>query len=349
MQLLPPEMTTLRGVPGQAIIDAESEGEDLKQVKESPHRKSRPKIPGVSIGVDVMLDSKDVAHASRRHLDMDKYAEIKEELVDIAGELDRRDLRDEADMVTRVLARIVEAEGMPRTATPIEADGDPDPDAMMELANKLDERGRFEEADRVTAAAYQVAMRREAQRQGAGFGEQIGFGIDQAGQGMKNWFNRGYQGAQQAVQQGQQAVGETVQGLGQMGQEGVQAAEQAAQQAARAAQEQALAIGKSAQEAMQAGQQAYQRAKQQAGQVAIDAAKAPGRAFKNYYNWSNAPAAGQQGAGGAKEMLQQGIGPIDIQLGQLRQQGVPDTDPRIVRLQNTKRQMGGYVGQAGQL
>ena len=63
MQLLPPPMTTMRGPAGEAIVRDELErGEDAdeepKQVKRTPPRKDVPRKPGISIGVNVMLDSK---------------------------------------------------------------------------------------------------------------------------------------------------------------------------------------------------------------------------------------------------------------------------------------------------
>jgi hypothetical protein len=62
MQLLPPEMTMMRGVAGKPISDAmqAEEAEDgPKQVIEQPRRKRGPKVPGVSIGTDVMLTTRD--------------------------------------------------------------------------------------------------------------------------------------------------------------------------------------------------------------------------------------------------------------------------------------------------
>ena len=61
MQLLPSWMTTMRGVAGKPIADAmlDEEAEEPKKVVERPARKKGPKVPGVSIGVDVMLTSRD--------------------------------------------------------------------------------------------------------------------------------------------------------------------------------------------------------------------------------------------------------------------------------------------------
>ena len=63
MQLLPGEMTMMRGPAGQAIVDADpgDDEPDQKQVRERPRRKSGPRRPGVSVGVDVILDSRDEA------------------------------------------------------------------------------------------------------------------------------------------------------------------------------------------------------------------------------------------------------------------------------------------------
>jgi len=84
--------------------------------------------------------------------------ELKDEIIDIAGELDRRGLRGEADGVTELLAQVVSAQD--EVPAPVE---ELDPERMMQLANELDEAGKFEEADRVTAAARNTSMRRQAQ------------------------------------------------------------------------------------------------------------------------------------------------------------------------------------------
>ena len=85
---------------------------------------------------------------------MAQNADVKQELVAIADELDRRGLKGMADEVTQILAAVVREE---RVASL------PDPEYLVQYADQLDQQGRYEEADKVTAYAQRVAMVRTAQ------------------------------------------------------------------------------------------------------------------------------------------------------------------------------------------
>lgn len=80
--------------------------------------------------------------------------DVKQELVAIADELDRRGLKGMADEVTQILAEIVHEERVAAL---------PDPEYLVEVADQLDQEGRYDEADQVTAYAQRVAMVRTAQ------------------------------------------------------------------------------------------------------------------------------------------------------------------------------------------
>lgn len=61
IQQLSPALTTMRGPAGWALLEddeQEQEAELAKQVKERRPRKVRPRSSGLSVGVDVLLDSK---------------------------------------------------------------------------------------------------------------------------------------------------------------------------------------------------------------------------------------------------------------------------------------------------
>lgn len=79
--------------------------------------------------------------------------DVKQELVAIADELDRRGLKEMADEVTQILAEIVHEERVAAL---------PDPEYLVEVADQLDREGRYDEADNITAYAQRVAMVRTA-------------------------------------------------------------------------------------------------------------------------------------------------------------------------------------------
>lgn len=87
---------------------------------------------------------------------MAQNADVKQELVAIADELDRRGLKGMADEVTQILAAVVQEERIASL---------PDPEYLVQVADRLDQEGRYDEADRVTAYAQQVSMVRSAQVQ----------------------------------------------------------------------------------------------------------------------------------------------------------------------------------------
>jgi len=65
IQQLSPALTTMRGPAGWALLeDEEQEAELAKQVKERRPRKVRPRSSGLSVGVDVLLDSKQRAKSA---------------------------------------------------------------------------------------------------------------------------------------------------------------------------------------------------------------------------------------------------------------------------------------------
>ena len=69
IQHLSPELTTMRGPAGWALLeDEEREDAAAKQVKETTPRKMRPRSEGLSVGVDVLFDSKRTSKPSD-HID----------------------------------------------------------------------------------------------------------------------------------------------------------------------------------------------------------------------------------------------------------------------------------------
>jgi len=59
IQQLDPKMTTMRGPAGWALLeDDERQLEEAKQVKARPPRKLRPRRDGLSVGIDVVMDTR---------------------------------------------------------------------------------------------------------------------------------------------------------------------------------------------------------------------------------------------------------------------------------------------------
>lgn len=65
IQQLDPKMTTMRGPAGWALLeDDERQLEESKQVEPRSPRKVRPRRDGLSIGVDVVMDSRSKSEPS---------------------------------------------------------------------------------------------------------------------------------------------------------------------------------------------------------------------------------------------------------------------------------------------